>query len=206
MEVLKQFLFGEINGIEDECKLIDALQDTTIDALMQIITDNKELIKPITAKVIPQFSNINDVDIVIRVINDSVDEISRQYIGYMINKNSSEAAQIKYGENHLKLAIMLGLVTENPYGVTKIGKEYMKLSEDHRQAIRAKLAMRIPLVQYLLVYSQEKVVDGTEYLKSILSEKTAIRRRSNAKTLIKCICQQASLDLRKQILNNIVWS
>lgn len=208
MEVLEQLLFGDLAELPNPKTTVDYLIKCPVEDLFIVVEQNRSSIPPITAKLIPQFSKLDDVDKVVQIINDSYDAstISRQYIGYMINKNASELAQTKYGENHLKLAIMLGLVKEKPYVVTSLGKEYLRLSVRDRHIVRDKLAMRIPMIQYLLVRSKNETIDGTEYMKSVLSEKTAIRRRSNVRKLINNIGDLSSADMKKQILDNIVWS
>ena len=206
MEQIYQLLFGNANEINNASILIKELKDLSIEDLFDIIFLNREKIQDITAKNIPQFSNINIINNVLNIINDSSEEVTRQYIGYILNKNASPLAQTKYGENHLKLAIQLGLASEKPCSVSAIGYEYMKLSDTDKVNIQAKLSLRIPIIQHILLNACDGVTNGMLLLSTVLSEKTAVRRRSNVKKLIAEIYSLSSAEFKIKVLNNIIWS
>ncbi len=204
-EPIEKFVFAESDSDEFATYIIEFMKEHTIEDMVSVVSKYVDKIAELKSSNIPQFSSLEKVDDVVQIVSDAVDEIDYKYVGYMINKNASEAAQVKYGENHLKLAIQMGLVSDKPYKITELGKCYLNIAEDQREQIRTKLFFRIPIIQYLLTRSQNKIIDGMDVLKSVLSEKTAVRRRSNTKAIIKEIFELSSLDLQKQIMNNIKW-
>ena len=205
-EIVDSF-FIETQNLEDRSSvLIEYLKRLTVDDILSEIEKSDVKINPITPANVSQFSNIDVIDNVIEIVDAAAEEIDFAYVGYMINKSSNEAAQRKYGENHLKLAIQMGLITQKPYRVTELGHYYISLSKEFRKQLRTKLYFRIPVIQRILVESRTKRVDGTLVLQEVLSESTAIRRRSNIRKLVKEIQEQASNELKGQIAENIVWS
>lgn len=202
---IEMFIFSNENIDDQASEIIEFMQGHSVDDMLAIVKKYKDRIASLHSSNIPQFSNLEAVDEVVQIVADAADEIDYQYVGYMINKNASAGAQTKYGENHLKLAIQMGLVSEKPYTVTRLGKEYLQMDSRNRQIVRPKLFFRIPIIQLLLIQSKDQMVDGTELLRTVLSEKTAIRRRSNTRLLINKVCEEGSLDLQKQIMNNIKW-
>lgn len=207
MEILLETFYSGKTVEDNYTKiLLTYLEKFSIEDILFEIEQYPEVTEPIKSKNISQFSDIKEIDYVVQIVSDSEEEINYQYVGYMLNKNASEGAQIKYGENHLKMAIQMGLVTEKPYKVSELGKEYLALPEEERNKIKPKLYMRVPLIQKLLLESKEEKIDAMEEMRTYLSEKTAIRRRSNIKTLLSEISKIASVETQKQIMDNISWS
>lgn len=207
MEILLETFYSGKTVEDNHIKiLLTYLEKFSIEDILFEIEQSQEITEPIQSKNISQFSDINAVDYVVQIVSDSEDEINYQYIGYMLNKNASDGAQTKYGENHLKMAIQMGLVSEKPYKVSELGKEYLALSEEERNKIKPKLYMRVPLIQKLLLESKNEKIDAMDEMRIYLSEKTAIRRRSNIKTLLNEISKIASVETQKQIMDNISWS
>lgn len=206
MEWIKEVLFNE-NNPSNQDDIVTKLLEVPVEAMMEELGLNQNCLQSITARNIPQFSNINDVETVVKIVSDCMDSsmIDYQYVGYLINKNSNVGAQRKYGENHLKLAIMLGLVTEKPYFITPLGKGFLNLSQEDQIILRTKLSLRIPIIQHILLDSREATVDGMSYLNDTLSGSTAIRRRSNVKQLILNIYEISGMEIKKQILDHIKW-
>jgi hypothetical protein len=205
-DIIEQFFVCNINVGDNVAELINYLKACKIEDILEIIKNDRDNLLELHSSNIPQFSNIEEVDKAVQIVFDAVEDINYQYIGYMLNKNANPSAQTKYGENHLKLAIQMGLVSSKPYQITSFGKRYLLLSDKERNKVRSELFLRVPIIQKLLILSEDQIIDGTEMLKTVLSEKTAIRRRSNLKTLIGIIKEEALFVLQKQIINNIRWS
>ena len=186
--------------------LMTYLRKFSVEDILFEIEQTSEKRESIDKNNISQFSNIDVVDYVVQIVSDAIEEVNGKYIGYVLNKNSSEGAQSKYGGNHLSMAIQMGLVSDKPYRVTKLGKMYLELSEEERKIVKPKLYLRVPIVQKLLLDSRNSRVDATDVMCHYLAESTAIRRRSNIKTLINEIGKISSIETQKQIMDNISWS
>ncbi len=186
--------------------LLTYLKKFSVEDILFEIEQLPEKTEPIGKNNISQFSNIEVIDYVVQIVSDAADEVTGKYVGYMLNKNSSEGAQSKYGGNHLSMAIQMGLVSDKPYQVTELGKKYMVLPKDEKRIVKPKLYLRVPIVQRLLLDSKKDKVDAMDIMRKYLAESTAIRRRTNIKTLISEIEKISSTETQKQIMDNIIWS
>lgn len=55
--------------------------------------------------------------------------IDYEYIGEKQKVSNSQTAKVKYGENHLKLAMQIGLVMKNSYKANSLWKIYFLLKD-----------------------------------------------------------------------------
>lgn len=205
-EIVDSFYIENSNWENRASALFEYLKRMSVDEIVSEIEYSDKKTEEISPANVSQFSNISTADYVVQIVDDAIDNIDFAYVGYMINKSSSEAAQRKYGENHLKLAVQMGLVSEKPYKLTPLGEIYIHLKDSEKKSLRPKLFLRIPVVQRLLIDSKIHRIDGTKILMEVLSESTAIRRRSNIKKLIEEIQGIASIEMQRQIADNINWS
>lgn len=187
-------------------RLINILEDVSTENIIKLIDSNKDKIKDINPGNIPQFSNLSSINDVLDFVSVA-ENTTYELIGYYINKDSKKGAQMKYGENHYKIAALIGLVTpQKPFEVTDLGKRYMMLTEEEKLAVRNKLFLQIPIVQILLTSAISDRVNGMDVLRKYLSESTSIRRRSNLKNIINCICENIEdTELNVRIMTNIEW-
>lgn len=207
MEVLLEtFYAGKTIDKDHTNILLTYLKKFSVEDILFEIEQSLEETEPIGKNNISQFSNIEVIDYVVQIVSDAAEEVNGKYIGYMLNKNSSEGAQSKYGGNHLSMAIQMGLVSKKPYQVTELGKQYMALSENEKRIVKPKLYLRVPIVQRLLLDSKKDKVDAMNIMRKYLAESTAVRRRTNIKTLISEIEKISSTETQKQIMDNVIWS
>lgn len=186
-------------------RLIDVLQGTSIENIINIIESNREMIATITPANIPQFSKISSINDVLDYVNSS-DEVTYELIGYYINKDAKKGAQTKYGENHYKTAASIGLTTnQKPFELTALGKKYMTLLTEQKTALRNKLFLLVPIVQQILIDAKYKVVHPLNILNLYLSESTSIRRRSNVRTMVEYVYKDAETEFILQIQKNLYW-
>jgi len=158
----------------------------------------------IKADLIPQFSNFDNGTInLVNILTDvgkiilSFNEIGEILIG----QDKSDSAKKKYGENHSKLAELLGFVKINnnsPRGViiTKLGKKLHFSSFAERQSILINQILQMQLIKDLC----NKDLDSfnlSEYLCSFLAESTAKRRYSNVKHIIKILADNKNTHFEK---------
>lgn len=127
-------------------------------------------------------------------------------IGYQLVGAASQLAQIKYGENHAKLAAMMSLVTisdHRPANIraTALGHYLVALSYEEKAVVLKKLILRDPCIQAIV---QAAVAGEANYRRVVenLSDSTAYRRR----TSVRCAVEFA-LDLPEinNLLNRIIW-
>lgn len=116
----------------------------------------------------------------------SFEEIGKHYSNCPKKKNTYD----KYGENHAKLAALLGLVvikkekTKRIY-LTELGRGVERLSKNEQIMLLEKLAMFIPIVQYCLVNDISDRSELKNVLSTFLSKSTAARRNKNVWDLVQ---------------------
>lgn len=143
---------------------------------------------------IPQFSCFEDgvfnVITIIRQMGDfgpGYEKIGR----YLLGNGKKSLAYYKYGENHTKLALQLGLLKSNIKGkqtqvfLSEVGKIYEYCEQGKKWEYINKHILKIPIIHDLVFNKHE--IDIYEELKKYLSDSTSKRRTSNVKKLIRMI-------------------
>ena len=99
-----------------------------------------------------------------------------------------EGAYRKYGENHAKTGIELGLVLENSgsYFLTCLGEVYNDLEQSVRTELLRRTILRNRFLQKVLIKSQYGPV-SIESEMSFFSQSTVKRRLPNVKTLYNIV-------------------
>lgn len=163
------------------------LADTSYDRILDVLEQYKYEIRPVESWNIPMFSCLKDTDDIPRIVlsNPGCDYTD---IGYFFDKDGKRGAQFKYGETHYKAAMLMGLVYKDyPCRVTYLGKAYNSCSSEAKEALRPKLCIRVPLIQHYLIEARHGKVQGMAPLRQILTESTALRRRSSTKQMLNAI-------------------
>lgn len=147
-----------------------------------------------------QFSNFADATSNLCVKLKSIDNpgLSHLEIGKLLQDDGKERLDIaytKYGENHAKLASMLGLVFRlcSSYYLSGIGYIYTELSPADQEKLLIRLIIRTKLVTQLYKASQNGIVNLRDFL-SVLSDSTYVRRRSNIKKVLNCLSNTSEYD------------
>jgi len=179
---------------EDYCRqLTDVLLSLSLNDLKEKIKDCEKCY--ISAKNIPQFSNYENGTINIlqrlRMAGDfgpTFVELGEQFS----EPGKKEAAYKKYGENHAKIAELLGLVkiireSNSRVYLTQLGKVVESYTIDEQERIIERLILRIPIIKYLIKEQKSCSEEVTEALSLFLAESTAKRRKSNVERLLKVI-------------------
>lgn len=211
-KILMDILFGNYNEFDSELSGKQALQvlnTFSLFELFQYIKENYAFVKPVSADLIPQFSNLNNLFGVLLVVNDSPEKnLTWSKIGYYFcSPDAKIGAKTKYGENHYKLAVQLGLARPGSIALTNLGKAlhlYFR-DEEIRNELVGRLSMRIPVIQRALIFAERGYFNMLEYLKGFLAESTAIRRGSSIRRLLY-LMESITNDKRMfNILWNIHW-
>lgn len=191
----------------DKNDVKDALLNSSLSDIYQIIKDNRNVLPKIATNNIPQYSKQTDIDTVLTVLRDSSNsKITFEYIGYYLcDKDAKPGAKKKYGENHYKLASQLGLAySEKCLKITNLGRMYLEADEKEREILREKLTLRIPIVQQLLFFSENGNVSAKDMMLLFLSSSTVERRKYNLRDLVFGL-KNCSDNRINQLINNIKW-
>lgn len=197
-----------LGAVSKEPSILDAIHRLPLPSILALIKENQGREIEVTPANIPQFSNFNSLDNVLRVLIDSgIDDIDFECLGYfLINKDAKEGAKRKYGENHYKLAASLGLTYPGlRLRATPVGFAYYAIKDsDLKAQIVAKLCLRVPIVQQALLSPPMEPFNMYETLRICLAESTAKRRRPNVKDLLTKIWNYADADICEKI-DMILW-
>ena len=176
--------------------------------IIQMLKEAKTL-ENILPSNIPQYSKMSDaIHTVPDILNKSGKEnITFAEIGYYLGgKLKNEIAQRKYGENHSKFGALLDLASVsapnnvNHITLSVLGHAYCDLSLEKQEALIARLAFRIPIIQYIFINALEKEVVVSEYMHG-LSEETKKRRKPNVVDLINFLKKYETNELQEVIAN-----
>lgn len=192
MSITKILLvYMESGIITSEKQLVDELLHSTIEDIKQATLSIPQLI--VTSHNIPQYSSFaNGTSEMLKYLRMSGDygpsfiEIGEHYL----ESGHKATAYIKYGENHAKLAELLGLVIikrldKKRTFLSDLGREIEKLRSEQQDNCFAKLALKIPIVQEAIRFNIASPKELEAHLVKYLSPITAIRRRKNTWLLIE---------------------
>ena len=154
----------------------------------------------IEARDVFQFSNLDDGTAIFCEKMKKTDNPGMKFldIGRILlddGKERKDGALVKYGENHVKTAEMLGLSFElcNTYYLSGIGYIYADLSREKQEKFLTRLVLRNKLVTRLYQASRNGRVNMREFL-YMLSDSTYIRRRSNVKAVLGILMKSDEVD------------
>ena len=151
--------------------------------------------KPVTSSNIPQYSSFENGTYQMLKYLRMAGDFGPSFLE--IGKHFSESghkngAYVKYGENHAKLAELLGLVKikktdRKRVFLSDLGREIERLDIEKQQDCYTKLASRIPIVQEAIKLGLSDAKELEKHLHNYLSPVTAVRRRKNTWSLIEKI-------------------
>lgn len=146
---------------------------------------------PIDKADICQFSNFDDcyyrvIDLIIR---SGIEGITWEKMGFLLRTTPrTRVADTKYGENHGKTAVQLGLCQmdkHHRFWATTMGECFNSLCGEDKEVLRPKQCLYIPIVHNYFVCGEDKEL--MEGYFSLLSESTSKRRRPNINRLINLV-------------------
>ena len=142
----------------------------------------------LTFQDVVQFSSLDDATTgICQVLTRAHDGLHNLEVGQALLDDGTvrnEGAYRKYGENHAKTAIELGLVLENSgcYFLTYLGEIYNDLETSVQNELLRRTILRNRFFQKILIKSQLGPV-SIENEMSFFSQSTIIRRLPNVRTL-----------------------
>lgn len=174
-------------SINDAKKVLSALSMVSTHELIQYFISEKENIR-ITSGLIPQFSSLEDCfNAVDKLVRSGMDGVHYEKVGFFLRtRQRKTGADRKYGENHIKCAMLMHLCTIE-YGVRKnaFSYAYEQLDNETKVKLRPKLCLGMDIIRAYFVQNQ---LDS--YLTQTLacvSESTQKRRMSSIKSLINTV-------------------
>lgn len=184
--------FKNINEFYNYCCQI-FLENDCEEILSEIDYELNE--KLINSKTIPQFSDFSHGSEELINILSKVDFLEFSYIELgkiFLGNGKKDGAYRKYGENHIKLAFLLGYVNFNKgfkFNISSYGLFVNQLNEKEKKEINRKNILRIPIILYLLNEAKYREISIIEELRKVsdLSESTIKRRASSIKNLLNQI-------------------
>lgn len=202
-EIEENIKFASANSLYDSTELLEyvnTILKVPYNSFLDHIRTNEYDICLLSSDV-PQFSSIESATSKICTILKSqrIDQgFSFTEIGKLLldNKARTEYALKKYGENHVKTAVDLGLCRKvgNKFYLSALGYIYADLSEDIKQRLLSRLALRHKLVFRIIhkILNNQFVYITDEI--AFLSKSTIERRRGNCVLLCKLINLNLEID------------
>ena len=205
-DVLKEHTFDELKRAGK--MFFTFIRQRTVDEIVSIIDDGTDLLAITNPANIPQFSNIEVVEKLLPLVEANAGiECNYTLLGYFFNKEADIRAQTKYGENHYKTAMLMGLVKKyKPFDVTPLGFLYMDMSipSEDRSDIKKKLYLRIPLIRYIMLKARKESVNVYEIMSNYLADSTVKRRISNVRLMVDSLVGLSDNKVTYDI--NIKWA
>lgn len=177
--------------------------------IFSVVLNNK-IKENLSPRDIPQFSNflhgtIKIVDILSR--SGDFGMTFNEAGEYLTHPGKKTPADIKYGENHSKLAELLGLViikkkpSPSKVFLSPVGCIFHELTHEQQELLISRLILRIPVVQSILLSAKSRKTNITNHLQC-LSKTTILRRKPNVIFLINYLLPYGEGSF-KALLNNI---
>jgi len=215
--VLDPICFSKELHVECMSDPDDAIDILTKQLLATPLTDIVRMIDELKPEydisTVPQFSSFDEaVGPMLKCINER-ECATYTELGSVIDTGiaKTEVAKKKYGENHAKLATLMGLTyigTKFQASNTKIvsiapmGKKMLSLSTDEKNKLIYRLILRIPFIQHLIQISRDKQVSLTDVLADIIQSKSTIgRRKTSIFALLDILVESGDSVLCERISN-----
>lgn len=166
--------------------------------------------EPIAAADTFQFSDFIDATTNICSLLYNRDPLGISFIEMgrlLLNDNiqRKDGALTKYGENHLKTAMLLGLTFkhEKLYYLSAIGYVFQMYPNAQQEQLLHRLIIRNKLVRQIILKASNGSFELESYLYD-LSRTTYIRRRTNIKHVLNILKSSSEYDFTN-IFNNITY-
>jgi hypothetical protein len=200
------FVYQDAAAFSQVGDVATLLRNETIDNIFSCIENHANELPRVASSNIPEFSRILEVDNVLSALIETGEKFPGFVeIGRVLCRADKEPAQRKYGENHYKLTAFLGLATRTyPLSATELGKQYFEKDPEDRKDILAKLILRIPIIQQLLIMAKDEYVDVDSFFAKFLSHSTVNRRTSSTRTLIDELIRYKSVVVRERA-DKLIW-
>lgn len=192
---------------EELGEAVKVLSKISINRIVDCIVQS-DVAKEIVTADIPCFSNFENGAVRLNELLEFAPHgLTYSEIGQQLINAPTQVAQIKYGENHAKLAAIMSLVAiddgHRPAVVktTALGHFLTGYSFDARSDILRKLLMRNSCVKYLLFHAKNGRACYHNIAKT-LSDTTAYRRRTSVRQIMEFVLNASE---SRNMLDKIDW-
>lgn len=201
---LLSLFYGHRLHVEDACDNVDAPSVPMLALSQEILNtlikeDINDIVRflqsesksfAISKRDVPQFSSIEDSAYRVPSIVEGchVEDLTYTQMGFMLRTTPrTDVADHKYGENHAKTAVMLGLcaIIKHKVFVSYLGICFNKLGHEAKKKVLPKIVLFIPFIQNL--FTQRANAAQVDLAMGMLAETTKRRRTSNVWTLIEIV-------------------
>ena len=200
------FVYQDTAAFSQVDDIVGLLLKERIDNIFSVIERHADELPRVATGNIPEFSRLLEIDNVL----SSLIETGMEFPGYLelgqaFAKAEKGPALRKYGENHYKLTALLGLATRTfPMRVTELGRQYHKLDEDCKDELLARLILRIPIIQQLLIMAKDEYVNVDSVFADYLAPSTVNRRTSSTRNLVNVLARHKSSTVRERA-DKLLW-
>ena len=158
-----------------------------------------------------QFSDFEDATINVCNVIDTLGNngVAFKEIGIKLLNDQGKRKDLalrKYGENHLKAAMLLGLVFKGDnrlYYLSAVGGVFKEATKDYREKLLCRLVIRNKLIRQIISKASQGEFELETFLYD-LSESTYIRRKPNIKYVLEILRGCDEYDFTN-ILDNISY-
>lgn len=200
------FVYQDAAAFSQVDNIAELLLREKVDAVFDVIENHADELPRVATSNIPEFSKMSEIDNVLAALIET-GEVFPGYLelGRVLCQAEKGPAQRKWGENHYKLAALLGLTTRTfPMKVTDLGMQYYRMDEESRRMLLQKLVLRIPMIQQLLMKAKGEYVSVDDEYAKYLSPSTVDRRTSSAKNLVDELSRAKSTIVRERA-DKLIW-
>ena len=200
------FVYQDAAAFSQVDNIAELLLKEQIDSIFSTVESHADELPRVATSNIPEFSRLLEIDNVLSALI----ETGTGFPGYLelgqtFAKADKGPALRKYGENHYKLAALLGLVTRTfPMRVTELGRQYHELDKDSKDKLLARLVLRIPIIQQLLIMAKDEYVNVDSVFAKYLALSTVNRRTSSTRNLINKLVEYKSIIVRERA-DKLLW-
>ena len=208
----KLVLSGEIDlserwGAVAAQEVLLAISKLSIEDILEII-DSNPYGNVADVKKIPQFGKL---DTILKVPAIFFEKgllcIDYPQLGFYLKRdvNATLVANTKFGENHGKVASVLGLIgcVDKRFVLSALTEAFYTADDELKQRVLNRLWFRIPIVQILLKLAKDKVVSGYSPMEQ-LKESTMYRRGRSVHGILNWLKTYNNDDLSRRI-ENVIW-
>ena len=207
IELFNNKLDLSVTGSVAGMQLLQEVSNVSFDDLLTLI-DSFDTSTMLSSYDVPQFSNIDAIDrVAVIFVSSGLPSFKAEQLGYYLlhHDDATPEANRKYGENHGKAADLLGLACfAKDYFPSVLTAAYISIKPLSLQTeIRAKLLLRLKVVQYLLQRSKCEYINGYDCLRH-LARSTMVRRGQSLRRIFQVLASRGNISLQQRA-NNIYW-
>ena len=170
--------------------------------------DYYALINDIDIATVPQFGSREMLIKAVDIISDmGACGINCAQLGFRLKQDpeATIGANTKFGENHGKAAMILGLAKyeRNKFYISVLGEAFCRVDEEKKDSVLTYLFLKVPIIQLLLQSAKAGEINAYDYMID-MKESTRTRRGQCLRKILRKLSELENDELKGRI-NNIKW-